>query len=268
MSELLQFLMRHGYGVIFVWVLAEQVGLPLPALPVLLVAGALAGAGRLDLGLTILLALLASLAADALWYELGRRRGGKVLGWLCSISLEPDSCVRRSENLFSRYGARSLIVAKFVPGLNTVAPPLAGIIGMGLGRFLLFDAVGALLWAGGFVFLGYLFSGQIEWIADLAVRLGSMLLWLLAAALAAYLVQKYRQRRRFLRQTALARITPEELQQRLEAGEPVAVVDLRHPLDFLAYPRVIDHAIRLAPEELEQRHQEIPRDREVVLYCT
>src|SRR2546425_9372261 len=141
---------------------AEQLGLPIPAIPLLLAAGALAGSQRLSLALILLVSVVASLLADTLWYELGRRRGVPVLDFLCSVSLEPDSCVRRTEQMFGRYGVRSLVVSKFVPGLGTAAPPLAGIFGMRLPRFLLFDSLGALLYVGFFTGLGRLFSAQLE----------------------------------------------------------------------------------------------------------
>ena len=268
MNETIGFLVRHGYAVLFAWVFAEQVGLPLPAAPLLLAAGALAGTGRLALSVVIALPVVAALLSDVLWYELGRRRGVKVLQLLCRISLEPDSCVRRTENVFARHGARSLLVAKFIPGLNTAAPPLAGIFRMRLDRFLLFDALGSALWVGVFVGLGYVFSDQLERVADRALTLGTWLLVFLLGALGGYIAWKYVKRQRFLRELRIARITPEELKRKLDAGEDVVVVDLRHSLDFEAEPQTIPGAFRLEAAELEQMHEHIPRDRDVVLYCT
>ena len=268
MDEAFQFLIRHGYSVLFVWVLAEQLGLPLPATPLLLAAGALAGQGQMNVWAAIALAVLASLIGDVSWYQFGRVRGGKVLNLLCRISLEPDSCVRETEGAFVRHGARSLLIAKFVPGLNTMAPPLAGIIGMRPGRFLLFDGLGALLYLGSFVALGYVFSNQLEQVAARVASLGFSLLVILAGALGAYIGWKYVQRRRFIRSLRIARITPDELQRRIEAGEDVVVVDLRHSLDFDAAPQTIPGAIRMSPETVEQDHTRIPRDREIVLFCT
>jgi membrane protein DedA with SNARE-associated domain len=268
MDDAIHFLLRHGYIVLFVWVLAEQIGLPLPAVPFLFAAGALGGSGRLNLGLAIGVAVLASLLSDVTWYEIGRRRGRRVLHLLCRISLEPDSCVRRTEEVFARHGARSLLVAKFIPGLSTAAPPLAGIFRMRLHRFLLFDSLGALIWAGAFAGIGYLFSGQLEQLAAHALRMGASLAGILAGCLAVYILWKYAQRHRFLRQLRIARITPEELKRRLDEGEDVMIVDLRHSLDFEGEPYTIPGALRLPPEEVERRHHEIPRDRDVVLYCT
>jgi membrane protein DedA with SNARE-associated domain len=234
----------------------------------MLAAGALAGAKQLNLVLAIGWGSLASLVADSIWYELGRRRGIKVLQLLCRIALEPDSCVRRTEDVFARHGARSLIVAKFIPGLSTVAPPLAGIFRMRLPRFLFFDTLGALVWVGTYTGLGFVFSDQIERVAAAASELGTRLVGIVAVALTGYIGWKYVQRRRFLRQLRIDRITPEELKRKLDAGEDVVVVDLRHSLDFEAEPETIPGAIQLSPDQLEQRHQEIPRDRELVLYCT
>ena len=154
MHETIDFLIEHGYTVLFAWVLVEQLGLPIPSLPLLLAAGALAGAGKFSFPMPIALAVLACMIADLLWYELGRRRGGKILGLLCRISLEPESCVRRTEDAFQNHASRSLLLAKFVPGLNTAAPPMAGMTGMRLPRFLLLDSLGALFYAGGAVLVG------------------------------------------------------------------------------------------------------------------
>jgi len=208
------------------------------------------------------------LLSDALWFELGRRRGSRVLSLLCRISLEPDSCVKRTENAFIRYGVGSLLIAKFIPGLNTVAPPLAGIFRIRVPRFLLYDTLGTILWVGSFAALGYLFSDQLGQVAARTVQLGTLLALILAGALAAYITYKYVQRQRLLHRLRVARITAEELRQKLESGEEVMIVDLRQQLDVQAAPSRIPGALRMAMEELEKRHQEIPRDRDIVLYCS
>jgi len=268
MNESIQFLLRHGYTVLFLAVFAEQVGLPIPAVPILLAMGALVGTGQLDFAPAFLIALAASLASDILWYEIGRRRGHSVLNLLCRISLEPDSCVRRTEESFVRRGPRALLIAKFIPGLSTAAPPLAGMFRMRFPRFLAWDAAGAALWVAAFGGLGWIFSNQLERVAQWALKLGEGLVYLLAVALAGYIAYKYIERQRFIRQLRIARITPLELQRKLEAGEPVVVVDLRSSAAFEAEPEKLPGALHLSPEELEQRHLEIPRDRDIVLYCT
>jgi len=264
----MSFLMRNGYAVLFGIVLLEQAGLPLPALPILLAMGALVAAGHFNAAAVLLVVVAASLVADLVWFVLGRRHGARMLALLCRISLEPDSCVRRTENGLAAGGARTLLFAKFLPGLSTVAPPVAGMLRMRLGHFLLWDVAGVLIWAGSYLALGYAFSSQLERVAELAMGLGSRLVALVVAGLAAYVSWKYAQRRRFIRQLAIARITPEELQRRLDAGEDIVVVDLRHSLEFEADPATVPGAIHVLPDELDARHAEIPRDREVVLYCT
>jgi membrane protein DedA with SNARE-associated domain len=268
MTETLEFLVRHGYTVIFWWVLAEQLGLPLPAVPVLLAAGALGGTGQLHFGLVLALAGVASLTSDTVWYAIGRARGGSVLNLLCRIALEPDSCVRQTHERFVRHGAWALLYAKFVPGLNTAAPPLAGMIRMPLLRFMVYTGLGGLIWAGAFMGVGYVFSGQLERAAAAASSLGGWALTLVAAAFAGYVGWKWVARQRFLRRIRIARITPDDLKARIDAGEEVLVVDVRHALDFAAEPTIIPGALHMTTEELETRHLEIPRDREIVLYCT
>lgn len=266
--EVIQFLIQYGYALLFGWVLVEQMGLPIPAVPLLLAAGALGGLGRMDLALAVSLALIAVILADVFWYCLGRYRGGRILRMLCRISLEPDSCVRRTENVFLRHGAHSLLIAKFVPGLNTAAPSLAGVFRMPLPRFMLFDFLGGLFWVATFTGLGFIFSDQLEQIAAYSLRWGGWLVAVLVGSLAAYILWKYVQRQRFLHRLRIARISPKELLEKLTAGEDVLIVDLRQPLDVEAFPQMIPGALRMALEEVEERHREIPRDRDVILYCS
>lgn len=268
MDGAIDVLVRYGDAVVFGWVLAEQIGLPIPAVPVLLAAGAVAGTGRLSLALILAVAGLASLISDTIWYWVGRARGARVLGWLCRISLEPDSCVRRTQRAFGTHGARSLLVAKFVPGFSTAAPPLAGMVRMPLLRFLVYTGLGGVIWAGAFIGLGRLFSRELGLVADYVARLGSWAGALVAASLAAYIVWKYVARQRFLRKIRTARITPEELKSKLDGGEELLLVDVRDRLDFEVEPSIIPGALHMSTEELEARHHEIPREREIVLYCT
>jgi membrane protein DedA with SNARE-associated domain len=266
MSHTLQFLIRHGYLLLFVWVLAEQAALPVPSLPLLLACGALARSGRLNLFLVLLYGLAACLIGDNIWFQLGRRRGAKVLRFICRVALEPDSCVRTTENAFLKYGMRSLLVSKFIPGLNAVAAPLAGSSGAGLGRFLVFDSLGALIWIASYVSIGYIFSDQLETAAAYVLRLGSGFGFLVVGLLAAWIAWKFLQRRRFLRKLAVARITAEELRDKLQAGEDVVILDVRSSLGNQAEP--IPGAIRISTEELATRYVEIPRDRDIILFCT
>lgn len=268
MHNTLEFLLRHGYAVLLAWVFAEQIGVPVPSIPLLLAAGALAGTARLNFFAALSLCLLAAICADSIWYTLGRLKGIKIVQFICKVSLQPDSCVRRTEGAFAKSGARSLLIAKFVPGLSTVAPPLAGIFLMRLPRFLMFDACGALLWAGTYLGIGYVFSGEIERIAEYGLRLGRGLVLVLLGALACYIAYKFIARQRFLRELRIGRITPDELKRKIDAGEDLVIVDLRHSMDFEAYPETIPGAFRMDAKELEQKDNRLPHDREVILYCT
>lgn len=268
MTAAVQFLVDHGASVLFWVVFLEQVGLPIPAIPLLIAAGALVGAGKMSAATAILIPVAASLPPDMAWYYLGRMKGGKVLGFLCRLSLEPDSCVRSTENLFYQNGPRSLLVAKFIPGFSTVAPPLAGIVGMGAATFLFYDAVGTLIWAGVSAGVGALFSNQLEQLAQLFDQAGGWFLAIIGVGLAGFIGYKVYHRQRFLRDLRMAKISVDELKQRMDAGDPITVVDVRHPLTLELDPEAIPGALNFSMEDIEHRHHEIPRDREIVLYCS
>ena len=268
MADLLQFVVQHGYALVFFWVMAEQAGLPIPASPLLLAAGALAGQHELNFALVVTIAALGSLVSDTFWYCFGKRKGAIVLNWLCKIALEPDSCVRRTETTFTRLGFRTLLLCKFVPGLNTAAPALSATAGIGLPQFLLFDWLGAMLWASAFAGLGLTFSKQLDRVAEVIAQLGSWSLVLIVALAVGFVAYKFYQRQRFLKEVAGVRIAPEELKSMLDAGTPVTILDLRHPLDLLPDPRTLPGALQISPEELEVRHSEITRDGNIVLFCT
>jgi membrane protein DedA with SNARE-associated domain/rhodanese-related sulfurtransferase len=263
----IQFLVNHGYVLLLGWVFAEQAGIPVPAAPLIIAAGALSALHKLNPLLAIGLPVAATMVADFLWYELGRRKGVRVLQFLCKVSLEPDSCVRRTENVFAKHGARSLLVSKFIPGLNTAAQPLAGIFRMRYSRFLIFDAAGAFIWVGVFFGLGYAFSGQLERILAGFSYLGARLLYLIIAAFTGWIGFKYFRRRRFIRQLRIDRITSDELKRMLDAGEEVVIVDLRGSLDFEAEPAMIPGAVHLDVSDLEHVTEQLAAAPEVILYC-
>jgi len=267
-SQLVEFVVRHSELLIFSYVLADQLGVPLPAIPALLAIGALAAAGKINVGVALALIVAACLLADLIWYSLGRRLGARVLRLLCKISLEPDSCVRRTEDIFIRYGVRALLVTKFVPGLGAVAPPLAGMVGVGAPRFVTYSALGALLWGGTWGGLGYLAGDAVKQLRYPGQRAATLAVATIVVGVVGYVATKWIKRRRFLRKLWIARITPEELKRDLESRMPALVMDLRSELDVGADPYVIPGALRIAAEELERRHAEIPRDREVVVYCS
>jgi len=268
MHSLLQSVVRPSYVVLFGLVFAEQIGLPIPSGPVLMAAGALAGAGRLSLPAAILVAMLAAMAADAIWYTLGWFRGHAILTLLCRISLEPDSCVRRTENALGDRGGRVLLFSKFVPGLGAAAMPLTGMLRMRLASFLAWESAGALIWAGSYAVVGFLLSNQIEHAIAVVLSFGSWLGLIIIVPIVAYIGWKYYERQKFIRDLRIARITPEDLKRKLDAGETLAVIDLRHAIEFDAEGVKVPGAIHIDPREIEARHLEIPRDRDVVLYCT
>ena len=267
MEQVLEFLLRHIELVVFFTVLAEQIGLPIPAIPLLLAAGAVAGDGQASLIALTALSVGACLLGDMVWFELGRHRGRQTLSLLCRIALEPDACVRRTENFFLIHGIRALILAKFIPGLSTLAPALAGLFRVSIGRFLLFNAAGSLLWSFCFLLLGYVFSDQITYVAELAVQFGKTAAAVIAISLGCYVLYKYVHRQKLLKELRVARISPTELKQLMDDGQQPVVVDLRGTLDHVADPYTIPGTLRITAEELEQRHHVIPRDRDVILFC-
>ena len=268
MNQMLEFVVHYGYALLFVWVLIEQAGLPIPATPLLLAAGALAGQGRMHLALAILIPALASLCSDTFWYFFGKRRGAVVLNLLCRIALEPDSCVRRTETTFTKYGVRTLLICKFVPGLNTAAPTLSGMVGVDFPRFVLFDFREHCCGPAHLPDLAFCSASNLTLPPPMPQRFGGSLLLLFVAAVIAYVFYRWNERRRFIEQVKGDRITPDELKHKLESGEPLTIIDLRHPLDRLTDPRTLPHALQISPEELEARQGEITRGVEIVLFCT
>jgi membrane protein DedA with SNARE-associated domain/rhodanese-related sulfurtransferase len=261
-------LLTYGYLLLFCWVLIEQFGIPLPATPVLLAAGGLSAAHEMSYGGAFVAGLLACMIADTTWFLIGRRYGHHVLRILCKLSMEPTICVRRTQDSFGRRRSVMLLFAKFVPGLATLAAPVAGENGMGLGRFLFFDGIGATLWLTALLMGGRLFGdalkrnpSALEWVGRFS---GAILL----LGIVAFLVARIYRRRAVLKKLVQSRLEPDALKAQLDAGEQVYIVDLRHPLELMAEPFTLPHAMHFSPDTLALRHLEIPRDRDVVLFCT
>jgi membrane protein DedA with SNARE-associated domain/rhodanese-related sulfurtransferase len=267
MTETSRFLIDHGLPLVFAAVFLEQMGLPLPALPWLLAAGALSAAGKFNLALGLGFTVIACLIADAIWFYLGRHRGNQVLALLCRISLEPDSCVRRTQNVFTKYGLRGVFVAKFVPGMSTVAPPLAGMSGMSAVRFLLVDGAGSVLYGGCLLGFGYFFSHQIDQIAAAIARIGGSALSLVIGVAVLYIAYKYWQRQRLLHELRMARITVAQLREMLNAGEAPLIFDLRSREALEQDPVLIQGAVHLSMEDIEKL-TDLPRDRDIIVYCS
>lgn len=265
---MVHFLSQYGYSLIFLVVLAENLGLPVPSYPVLLAGTALAAELHFSLSGLFFVSGVAALAGDGAWYALGRVRGRPILRTLCSISLSPDSCVSRTENLFTRHGLKSLLVAKFLPGLNTVAPPLAGMLKVPPLRFALFDLGGIVVWVSSALILGVGFRSQVEWLLEWLTAFGKVGLVILAVVLAGWLLLKWVERQRFYRLLERSRIAAPELKERLERGEDIVIVDLRSDLSLEADGLKIKGAMHIPPKLFETRYKEIPLGRPVVMYCT
>jgi len=264
----LDFFVHYGYVVLFVWVLAEQLGMPIPSAPLLITAGTLTATHKLNFALAVLAVLVASLISDTVWYQLGKRFGGRVVRMVCRLSMESSTCVRRTEDYFTKHGPSALLLAKFIPGLGTVAAPIAGQTSMKYRTFLAYDSGGILLWCLGYMLVGRFFGdvlkqhpGALAWVAHFSATL-------FVLAVLGLLVYRIYKQQAFLKQVRTMRLEPEELKRMLDSGNPVFIVDLRHPLDYLPDPRVLPGALRLTPDKLIETHTEIPRDRDIVLYCT
>ena len=261
-------LLLYGYLLLFAWVLVEQFGIPLPATPVLLAAGALSAEHEISFSLALLAGLAASLTADSAWFLIGRRYGHHVLRLLCKLSLEPTICVRRTQDSFGRRREVTLMIAKFVPGLATLAPPVAGENGMAYGRFLFFDAIGATAWLAALLAAGRFFGDLLKRDPRLLDWAGQFSGALLVLGILGFIAARVVRRRMVLKKLVASRLEPEELKNMLDAGEAVYIVDLRHPLELLPDPFTLPGALHFSPEALTARHREIPRDRDIVLYCT
>jgi membrane protein DedA with SNARE-associated domain len=271
MEELAKQLGRYGLPLVFINVLLEQAGLPIPSTPVLVLCGALAASGSMSPSRVLLIALVASLVPDAVWFAMGRRHGRRILKQLCRVSLSPESCVRQTEGLFDRYGLLSITVAKFVPGFSTVAPPLAGAAGVRLLPFLLASTVAALLWAGASLAVGWIFHEALADVADWLESLGFGALLVVGALLGAFIAYRAWNRRQFRRSLRIARISPTDLRRRLDEGTETLVFDVRTASGRRNDPRRIPGALVLradAPEALDAQLKDLPRDRDIILYCT
>lgn len=269
----LAFFIHYAYLILFLWVLVEQLGVPVPSIPVLLTAGTLTATHEVNHIYALVAVLAACMVSDSMWYWLGRRYGGGVLRLLCRFSFEASTCVSKTEGYFSRRGPATLLLSKFIPGLSTVAPPIAGQIGMPYGRFLVWDLGGSILWAETFLLAGRFFG-------DVAQKSARFFHWLGHFAFAIFLLMvlgimayRFLKQRKFLQQVRDMRLEPAELKEMMDMAEqqgnnPPFIVDLRHPLDYLPDPRVLPGALRIGPNEIRQHSEIIPRDRDVVLYCT
>lgn len=269
----LEFFVHYAYAIIFLWVLVEQVGVPIPSIPVLLTAGTLTATHRIHHGPVLLATVVACVLSDSAWFYLGRRYGNSVLRLLCRFSLEASTCVSKTENYFSRRGASTLLFAKFIPGLNTVAPPIAGQVGTPYARFFAWDIAGSIIWAEAFILAGRFFGDIAKRSERFFSWLGHFAFIIFALMVLGFIARRLWKQRRFLTQVREMRIEPEDLKTMIDDAErnentPPFIVDLRHPLDYLPDPRVLPGALRIGPNEVREHSEIIPRDRDVILYCT
>ncbi len=264
MKSILQLLTAHPYSILMLSGLLERIGFPLLFAPVLVAAGALAATGQMHFDLGLWIALLTCMVGDALWYELGRTRGDSVLSILCRISLEPESCIRRSKNFFEKGASRTLLLSKWLPGLSHVIPAVAGLSGVRRQQFFLVNAAGSALWILVLMLAGYLPVKHVP----LAPAIGSVVFEASLVLLAGNVLVKYAQKRRFLKDLYKARIAPQDLLAMLDSGQEVVILDLRHPLDSVTDPRTLPGALRVLPDDVTHRAGLLPKDREIVLYCT
>lgn len=258
---------QYGLAVVFGNVFMEQIGLPIPAIPTLVVAGAFAASGKLPLVAVFLAALGGCVIADVAWYLAGRRYGNRVMRLLCAVSLTPDSCVSQTQDRFERWGLKALLVAKFVPGISLLAPPLAGATRIGWLPFLAFNTAGGALWVAAGIGGGMLLGEQIEMLLGYVEKYGGRFLVLLGVFIVGYVLFKWWERHRFYAMLRMARISVEELNRMMDAGTAPLVVDVRSNTSRSIEPRYIPGALHLPLQGFETHVQELPRDREIILYC-
>jgi len=263
-----RFLSEHGYSVIFVWVFLDQAALPLPSIPLLIAAGALTALGGLNGVAVIVTATIAALLADVIWYQLGKRGGDKAISYVCKLSLEPDSCVTTTRNAFGRFGPFTIVIAKYLPGVQTLAPASAGFIGAPFGGFMLLDLLGTLLYVVPFVAGGYLFQPQLLAALTAMGELGDGIWPPLLVIAALYIAFKAAQWIVFFRGHRLRRLSAEDLHARRSNGEEITIIDLRQRLDYELQPLAIPGALRIPITEIAKRRDEVPDHHDVALVCT
>ena len=262
------YLAHLTYPIIFIAVLARQLCLPVPAILFLLTGGALAGSGRLSYGGILLVAILGCVLADLVWFECGRACGRRVLRLLCTMATDPSFCIRQARAVFARRGVRLLLIAKFIPGLDGVAPPLAGMLGATRATFLLNDAGGAFLWSGVYISCGFLFATSLDRVERYISVYGTALILVFGVPLVVLFVWKLVQLVRMIRSLRHLQITPEQLKERLNHGDKIAIIDL---LRFEEDPQGVSGipgAMRIDPHEIRHKRLiRVPDDVDVVVYC-
>jgi membrane protein DedA with SNARE-associated domain/rhodanese-related sulfurtransferase len=259
---------HYGLLIVAVNVLLDQIGLPVPAVPTLVVAGAIAAAGQLSLLALFVWSVIACLAADCGWYLVGERYGIRVLKMLCRISLEPDSCVSQTQTRFERWGVNSLVIAKFIPGLAIIAPPMAGAMRIGWPRFVFLSTCAAVLWVGSGLAAGVLFRSQIVRLLEHLSEFGSLTAAGIVILLAAYIAYKWWERSRFYKMLRMARFNVADLYELIQSGAAPQIIDVRSITARALEPRWIPGALHVPLQDVAHHLKELPRDRDTILYCT
>jgi membrane protein DedA with SNARE-associated domain/rhodanese-related sulfurtransferase len=267
MSQLAHLIQTYGVLIVFGSVLLEQVGLPIPAFPILIVAGTLAVESDVSWPLCLAASVLACLAADYFWFRAGRYYGKRILRLLCKISLSPDSCVSQTEDTFSRHGPKSLLVAKFIPGFNTIAPPLAGATGTSTSRFLWLSLAGGLLWSGVGIGLGLWFHSSIDEVLDTFETMGGAALSAVLGLLALFVLFKFVQRRRLRKALGVPRITIDELKALIDGGHDPLIIDARS-VTAQQLESAIPGALIFSQSAPDRLMATLDRDRHIVVYCS
>lgn len=268
MNAVLHFFVQYEYLVLFSWVLLEQFGVPLPSAPLLLAAGTLSVEQSISLPVVLLLVVAACLLADSFWFFLGQRYGTKALRFLCRYTLETSSCVRRTETAIKKQRAGTLLVAKFIPGLNLMAPPLAGQRAMRYSVFLLYDAAGSLLWGAALIFAGRSFGDIIRRNLELLHWMGHVASVVFVLVVVAWFLYRVWKKWSILRQFRTTRVDPEYLKSKLDLDVPVYIIDLRSRHELEDDARMLPGAVHILPEELMEAQAAIPQGREIFTYCT
>ena len=268
MTELTTLLAQHGLLVLFANVLLTQAGVPVPAIPLLMVAGALVHEGQLSLAAVMAVAVIAALLGDLPWYAAGRMAGHRVLRLLCRVAIEPDSCVMQTENTFERWGARSLVVAKFVPGFATVAPPIAGAMRLKLAPFAFYSTLGAALWAGAAVAVGMIFHAEVDWVLGRLTDMGFGAALVIGLTVGFYIAFKWLDRYLFIRLMRMVRITADELHDMMHQGMSPVILDVRSHAARKLDPRRVPGAIAVDIAAPQASLPAVAPDRDIVVYCT
>ena len=271
MEHVLHLLDRYGYIILFGSVFLESVGLPIPAVPFMIAAGAAAALGSLKLPAVLLTALVAMLLGDTLLFLVGKRAGWWILGLICRLSVNPETCILRSAESFYRRGRLTLVLAKYIPGISTMAPPLAGSLRMKGRHFLIFDFLGTLLYILPFLGIGYFFSRGIERIVSRLHSLNQIALWLFVLGVAAYGIYRIRLYLKNRLYRVVPRVTVEQLAEKLADGElskAILIADVRSHGYYEDRAQRIKGSIRLEPAAISDHLKILPKDKEIYLYCT